>query len=41
MSVDPDLVDTLRVRFGATILRSRRIEVAELEDEMVFYLLGI
>ena len=34
MSVDPDLVDTLRVRFGATILRSRRIEVAELEDEI-------
>ncbi|HEX4982682.1 MAG TPA: thioredoxin family protein, partial [Ilumatobacteraceae bacterium] len=33
MSVDPDLVDSLRVRFGATILRSRRIEVAELEDE--------
>ena len=33
MSVDPDLVDTLRVRFGATTLRSRRIEIAELEDE--------
>ncbi|MGH9134871.1 MAG: thioredoxin family protein [Ilumatobacteraceae bacterium] len=33
MSVDPDLVDELRVRFGATILRSRRIEIAELEDE--------
>ena len=33
MSVDPDLVDTLRVRFGASILRSRRIEIAELEDE--------
>ena len=33
MSVDPDLVDTLRVRFGATMLRSRRIEIAELEDE--------
>ena len=33
MSVDPDLVDSLRVRFGATIFRSRRIEVVELEDE--------
>jgi len=33
MSVDPDLVDMLRVRFGATTLRSRRIEIAELEDE--------
>lgn len=34
MSVDPDLVDTLNVRFGATVLRSRRIDVAELEDEI-------
>ncbi len=34
MSVDPDLVDMLRVRFGASILRSRRIEIAELEDEL-------
>lgn len=34
LSVDPDLVDELRVRFGASTLRSRRIEVAELEDEM-------
>jgi hypothetical protein len=33
MSVDPDRVDALRVRFGATALRSRRIELAELEDE--------
>jgi hypothetical protein len=33
MSVDPDLVDVLRVRFGATTLRSRRIEIADLEDE--------
>ena len=33
MSVDPDLVDMLRVRFGASVLRSRRIEIAELEDE--------
>jgi hypothetical protein len=34
MSVDPGLVDELRVRFGASVLRSRRIDVAELEDEM-------
>lgn len=34
MSVDPDLVDELAVRFGATVLRSRRIDVADLEDEM-------
>lgn len=34
LSVDPDLVDELRVRFGASTLRSRRIAVAELEDEM-------
>jgi hypothetical protein len=33
LSVDPDLVDELRVRFGASVLRSRRIDVAELEDE--------
>jgi hypothetical protein len=33
MSVDPDLVDELRVRFGASVLRSRRIDVAALEDE--------
>ena len=38
MSVDPDLVDQLAVRFGATMLASRRIEVAEAEDdiEMMF-----
>ncbi len=38
MSVDPDLVDALRVRFGASVLASRRIEVAEAEDdiEMMF-----
>ena len=37
-SVDPDLVDQLRVRHGGSGLRSRRIEVAELEDdiEMMF-----
>ena len=34
MSVDPDLVDELRVRFGASVLRSRRIDVADLEDEI-------
>ncbi|MFZ9040531.1 MAG: thioredoxin family protein [Ilumatobacteraceae bacterium] len=37
-SVDPDLVDELRVRHGGEVLRSRRIEVAEAEDdiEMMF-----
>ena len=34
MSVDPDLVDALNVRFGASILSSRRIDVAAAEDEM-------
>jgi hypothetical protein len=34
MSVDPDLVDMLRVRFGGSTLSSRRIEVAEAEDEI-------
>ena len=34
MSVDPDLVDTLAVRFGGSVLSSRRIEVADAEDEM-------
>ncbi|MEX2628151.1 MAG: thioredoxin family protein [Ilumatobacteraceae bacterium] len=34
LSVDPDLVDELRVRFGGSVLRSRRIEVAALEDEI-------
>jgi hypothetical protein len=33
MSVDPDLVDALRVRFGGEILTSRQIELAELDDE--------
>ncbi len=33
-SVDPDLVDELNVRHGGSILRSRRIEVAEAEDEI-------
>lgn len=38
LSVDPDLVDELRVRFGASVLGSRRIEVAGAEDvmEMMF-----
>ena len=34
MSVDPDLVDELAVRFGASTLASRRIDVADAEDEM-------
>ncbi len=33
LSVDPDLVDELRVRFGGSVLRSRRVEIASLEDE--------
>jgi hypothetical protein len=33
MSVDPDLVDALRVRFGGEVLQSRHIELAELDDE--------
>ncbi len=38
MSVDPDLVDQLRVRFGASVLASRRIDIADAEDdiEMMF-----
>lgn len=34
MSVDPDLVDTLRARFNAGALKSRRFELADLDDEM-------
>jgi hypothetical protein len=34
MSVDPNLADELRVRFSGSVLRSRRIEIADLEDEM-------
>ena len=34
MSVDPDLVDELNVRFGASVLASRRLDIAEAEDEM-------
>jgi hypothetical protein len=33
-SVDPDLVDALRARFGGHLLKSRRIELADLDDEM-------
>ena len=33
MSVDPDRVDELAARFGSDGLRSRRVEIAELEDE--------
>ncbi|MEM9038305.1 MAG: thioredoxin [Actinomycetota bacterium] len=38
LSVDPDLVDELRARFGSDVLRSRRVEVADAEDpiEMMF-----
>jgi hypothetical protein len=34
LSVDPDRVDELAVRFGAGKLRSRRVELAPLEDEI-------
>ncbi len=34
MSVDPDLVDSLRAAFSGGVLRSRRLELAELDDEM-------
>lgn len=33
MSVDPDKVDELRVRFEGGVLHARRIELADLEDE--------
>jgi hypothetical protein len=33
-SVDPDLVDSLRARFGGHVLKARRIELADLDDEM-------
>jgi thiol-disulfide isomerase/thioredoxin len=33
LSVDPSMTDTLAVRFGGSILRSRRVELATLEDE--------
>jgi thiol-disulfide isomerase/thioredoxin len=34
LSVDPDLAPELAVRFGASRLRARRVELAPLEDEM-------
>ena len=34
LSVDPDRVDELRVRFEGGALRSRRVELAELEDDI-------
>lgn len=34
LSVDPDLVDDLRVRHLGSILQARRIEIAQLEDDM-------
>ncbi|MDH4145930.1 MAG: thioredoxin family protein [Acidimicrobiia bacterium] len=34
LSVDPDRVDALRVRFEGGVLRSRRLQLAALEDEM-------
>ncbi len=33
MSVDPDIVDKLRVQFGSEVLHARRIDIAEAEDE--------
>ena len=34
LSVDPDRVDALRARFSGHVLKSRRIELADLDDEM-------
>lgn len=34
LSADPDIVDELRVRHDGAVLRSRRIEVAEFDDEI-------
>jgi hypothetical protein len=34
LSVDPNLVDSLRARFAGGTLRSRRLELADLDDEM-------
>ena len=34
MSVDPNLIDVLRARFGGGVLQSRRLELADLDDEM-------
>jgi hypothetical protein len=32
LSVDPDLEDELRARFGSSVLRARRVEIADAED---------
>ena len=34
LSVDPNLEDELRARFSGSLLRARRVEVADVEDEM-------
>ncbi len=34
ISVDPDLADSLRAKFGGGMLRSRMLELADLDDEM-------
>ncbi len=34
LSVDPDRVDALRAAFGGHVLKSRRLELADLDDEM-------
>ena len=34
LSVDPALVDELRARFGASVLASRRVEIADADDEL-------
>ncbi len=34
ISVDPDRVDALRAAFGGHVLKSRRLELADLDDEM-------
>ncbi|HQZ35662.1 MAG TPA: thioredoxin family protein [Ilumatobacteraceae bacterium] len=34
MSVDPDRVDSLRAAFAGHVLKSRRLELADLDDEM-------
>ncbi len=42
LSVDPDRVDALRARFDGDLLRSRRIEVADADDEVeALYRLGV
>ena len=42
LSVDPNLVDSLRAKFGDEVLKSRRLELADLDDEMeVLYDRGV